>query len=154
SGEVLLVFNDDVQAIEPSWLKRMAASVLEPDVGAVGARLLYPDRSVQHAGVMIGIGGACGHLWKGTKPEEAALNPMIMCPGQRLAVTGACLAVRREAYDRVGGMDQEAFPVAYNDIDFCLRLGAIGLKSIYRGDAALVHHESQSRGADNANEQR
>lgn len=150
SGEILLLLNDDVEPVEASWLRRIVQSVLAPEVGAVGARLIYPDGRIQHAGVIMGIGGVCGHLWKGTPPEAAARNPNIVLPGGRLAITGACLAVRRDVFDRAGGLDEKRFAVAFNDIDFCLRLHAAGLHNVYRGDAVLIHHESQSRGMDDA----
>jgi GT2 family glycosyltransferase len=146
-GEVVLLLNDDVTPIEAGWLHRMVQSALMPAVGAVGARLLYPDGAIQHAGVMLGLGGVAGHLWKGMSRAEADCNPYVSCPGSRLAVSGACLAVRRSAFDEVGGFD-EAFPVGFNDIDFCLRLGARNLRTVYRGDAVLIHHEGQSRGRD------
>jgi GT2 family glycosyltransferase len=148
-GEVLLLFNDDVMAIEPGWLHRMVDSVLDPATGAVGARLVYSSGEIQHAGVMLGLGGICGHLWRNQSAEEAACNPHIVCPGRRMAVTGACLAVRRDAFDNVGGLDEVNYPVTLNDIDFCLRLDRAGFHTIYRGDAVLLHDESQSRGNDN-----
>lgn len=147
TGAIILLLNDDVEPIEAGWLTRMVASVLEPRTGAVGARLLYPNRSVQHAGVMMGIGGVCGHLWKGLSPEAAASVPQITFPSRRLAVTAACLAIRREVYEEVGGLDAD-YGVALNDIDLCLKLHAAGYHNICRGDAVLLHHESQSRGAD------
>jgi GT2 family glycosyltransferase len=147
TGEVILILNDDVEPIQPGWLHRIVESVLSTGVGAVGARLLYPDGSIQHAGVALGIGGVCGHLYKGTSREEAERTAEIVYPGSRMAVTGACLAVRRDVFDVVQGFDEQ-LPVALNDIDFCLRLGAMGYRNIYRGDAVLIHHESQSRGAD------
>lgn len=149
-GEIVLLLNDDIEPVEAGWLHRMVASVLQPGVGAVGARLLYPGGDVQHAGVWLGLGGLCGHLWKGLGREAAERNPHVALPGSRMAVTGACLALTRKAYDRVGGLDAAAFPVAFNDIDLCLRLGEAGLRTVYRGDAVLVHHESQSRGPDDA----
>jgi GT2 family glycosyltransferase len=149
SGEIMLLLNDDVEAIESGWLKRIVASVMEDGVGAVGARLLYPDRTIQHAGVILGLGGVCGHQWKGLTEPEAAMIPEVVLPGTRLAVTAACLAVRRQIYDQVGGLDQ-SLGVALNDIDLCMRLHASGLRNIYRGDAVLIHHESQSRGSDDA----
>lgn len=148
SGEVILLLNDDIEPIEAGWLHKLVASVLEPKVGAVGARLLYPDASIQHAGVVLGLGGTCAHLWRGLDAETAAANPYVMSAGARMAVTGACLAVKRHEFEAVGGFDEGAFPVAYNDIDFCLRLHAKGMRNFYRGDAALIHHESQSRGSD------
>lgn len=147
-GEVVLLLNDDVMAQEPGWLHRMVDSVMAPDTGAVGARLVYSSGDIQHAGVMLGLGGICGHLWRHQSPEDAARNPHIVYPGRRMAVTGACLAVRREAFDRVGGLDEVNYPVTLNDIDFCLRLNRAGLHTIYRGDAVLLHDESQSRGSD------
>lgn len=148
SGEILLLLNDDVEPIETGWLHRIVASALEPKAGAVGPRLLYPDRSIQHAGVVLGLGGTCAHLWRGLDADAAAANPYVMSAGARMAVTGACLAVRRHEFDAVRGFDEAAFPVAYNDIDFCLRLHAKGLRNVYRGDVSLIHHESQSRGSD------
>jgi GT2 family glycosyltransferase len=149
-GEVILLLNDDVEAIETGWLHRIVESAIAPGIGCVGARLLYPDRTIQHAGVTLGVSGVCGHLWKGLSTSEAALIPQVVLPSQRMAVTGACLAVRRELFDRVGGLDETNFPVAFNDVDFCLRVRALGYRTIYRGDAALIHHESQSRGLDDA----
>lgn len=153
-GELVLLLNDDVEAIEPGWLHRMVESALRPDVGCVGARLIYPDRTIQHAGVMLGLAGPCGHLWKGLDEVQAEAVPQVVLPSGRMAVTGACLAVRREVFDDAGGLDEDAFGVALNDIDFCLRTRQRGLRTLYRGDAVLVHHESQSRGSDDANRAR
>jgi GT2 family glycosyltransferase len=149
-GKILLLLNDDVAAQEAGWLHRMVESAMRDDTGAVGARLTYPDGSIQHAGVALGLSGVCGHLWKGTAKYQAVSNPYVSLPGSRLAVTGACMAVRREVYESVNGMDGDAFPVALNDIDFCLRLVAKGYSNIYRGDVVLIHYESQSRGNDDA----
>ncbi len=153
NGEHLLLLNDDVEAIEPGWLDRMVEAADMPGVGAVGARLVYPDGSIQHAGVMMGLGGPCGHLWKGRSPQDADYADFICSPGRRMAVTGACLLVRRDRFQTVGGFD-ETFAVAFNDIDFCLRLRVQGFETIYRGDALLIHHESQTRGADHINHAR
>lgn len=147
TGEVLLLLNDDVEPIESGWLDRMVSSAVESDVGAVGARLHYPDGTIQHAGVSIGLGGTVGHLWKGRRPDEW-LPDYVFMPSSRLAVTGACLVVRRETFESLGGLDERLFPVTFNDIDFCLKLEEIGLRTVYRGDVVLVHHEGQSRGSD------
>lgn len=147
SGDAVLLLNDDIEPTEIGWLDRMVQSVIMPDVGVVGARLLYPSGQIQHAGVMMGLGGPCGHLWKGMSAEEAETNAHVSLPGQRMAVTGACMLARREVFDQVHGLD-EKFAVAFNDIDFCLRVRQANYKNIYRGDAALLHHESQSRGSD------
>lgn len=147
-NEVLLLLNDDVMAREPGWLHRMVDSALDPAIGAVGARLVYSSGDIQHAGVMLGLGGACGHLWRHLSAEDAAGNPHVVYPGRRMAVTGACLAVRRDAFDKVGGLDEVNYPVTLNDVDFCLRLNEAGFHTLYRGDAVLLHDESQSRGSD------
>lgn len=148
SGEIVLLLNDDVSALEPGWLHRMVDSAMDSKTGAVGARLLYSSGHIQHAGITFGLGGICGHLWRNLPAAEAEANPHIVYPGQRMAVTAACLAVRRAAFDAVGGLDEHNYPVTLNDIDFCLRLNRAGLRTIYRGDAVLLHDESQSRGRD------
>ena len=145
---MILLLNDDVLALAPGWLHRMVDSAMDMHTGAVGARLLYTSGAIQHAGVMMGLGGICGHLWRHQSAEAAKTNPHIIYPGRRMAVTGACLAVRRAAFDSVNGLDEINYPVTLNDIDFCLRLDREGLRTIYRGDAVLLHDESQSRGSD------
>jgi GT2 family glycosyltransferase len=147
TGDLLLLLNDDVRPLEADWLSRMVSSALEHNVGAVGARLQYPSGDIQHAGVIIHGGGICQHLWRDLPPERAALNPYVMLPSRRLAVTAACLLVHRSAFDDVGGFDED-LAVTLNDIDFCLKLHATGRRNIYRGDAVLLHSESQSRGDD------
>ncbi|MEZ5937933.1 MAG: glycosyltransferase [Hyphomonadaceae bacterium] len=148
-GELLLLLNDDIEPVHADWLNRIVASALDETAGAVGARLLFPDRTIQHAGVYMGIGGVCGHLWKGTPEARWSRMPQLVMPSTRMAVTGACLAVRRDRFHAVGGFDED-LAVAFNDIDFCLKLHAQGLRNIYRGDAELIHHESQSRPVDHA----
>ena len=154
TGEIVLLMNDDIEPSDPSWLVRMIDSAMRSDVGAVGARLLYEDRSIQHAGVSMGIGGVCGHLWRGLSEAEAVRYPYVVYPGERVAVTGACLALRRSLYERVGGLDEVAFPVALNDIDLCLKVRELGFRTIYRGDAVLFHYESQSRGQDSLSDEK
>jgi GT2 family glycosyltransferase len=149
SGGIIMSLNDDVEAMDPGWLESLVDSALRPEIGVVGCRLLYGDGTLQHGGVTFGIGGVAAHLWKGLSPEEATGNPMVIYPSRRRAVTGACMAFRRNAFDMVYGFD-ESFAVAFNDLDFCLRLEARGLGILYRGDVVLTHHESQSRGADDA----
>jgi len=147
-GDVVVLLNDDVVPISPSWLKRMADSAMDEGVGAVGARLLNKDGTIQHAGVALGLCGLCGHMWRGLSEAEAQHYPSILVPSRRSAVTGACLAVRRSLYQEVGGFDETDLQVTLNDIDFCLRLNALGYQTHYRGDAVLIHDESSSRGAD------
>ena len=143
SGDVLVFLNNDIEITDPGWLKSLVGLALGPDAGAVGPTLLYPNRRIQHAGVAIGPGGTAGHILRG-KPL-AALDGI---PGPRriAAVTGACLAIRRDRFDAIGGFDP-AFPVIYNDIDLCLRLAARGWEALWACHIRLVHHESASRRA-------
>jgi glycosyltransferase involved in cell wall biosynthesis len=144
-GEVVCLLNNDIEVITPDWIEEMLSFAIKPDVGAVGARLWYPDGKLQHGGVIIGIGGVAGHfhlrLPKGNKGYfgRAALQQELS------AVTGACLMVRRGVFQEVGGLD-EKLEVAFNDIDFCLRLRAAGYRNIWTPFAELMHHESASRG--------
>jgi GT2 family glycosyltransferase len=145
-GEFLCLLNNDIEALGGDWLDRMTAYARRPDVGAVGAQLLYPDGTIQHAGVALGIGGAAGHIAKGEQPRAGDFNPWYTVDREVSAVTGACLVVGRDKFLAVGGMDAEAFAVDFNDIDLCLRLRERGWRSIYCAGAVLIHHESRSRG--------
>jgi GT2 family glycosyltransferase len=147
-GQVLCLMNNDVTAIDGNWLTSMVLHALDPGVGAVGARLLYPSGLVQHAGVVVGIGSAAGHAAKGVAREEPLHASWHGVTRTVSAVTAACLVVRRETYLSVGGLDEEAFPVAFNDVDFCLRLLERGLVNRFVAEAELIHHESVSRGDD------
>lgn len=147
-GELLLLLNNDVEIIAPGWLSAMVDEAVRPGVGAVGAQLLYPDGRVQHAGVVVGLGGEAGHPYRGRQagtPDRMGRPPV---PHEVSAVTGACLLVSRAAYDAVGGLDEERFPVSFNDIDLCLKLRRHGLRNIQVPGAVLYHHESASRGRD------
>jgi GT2 family glycosyltransferase len=145
-GELLCLVNNDIEALDGDWLHSMAAYAGRPDVGAVGARLIYPDGVIQHAGVALGIGGAAGHVEKGAVPRPDHPDPWYSLDREVSAVTGACLLVAREKFFAVGGMDAETFAVDFNDIDLCLRLRDSGWRSIYCAAAVLIHHESRSRG--------
>jgi GT2 family glycosyltransferase len=147
-GKLLCLLNNDIEVFEPNWLQIMAAQALREDVGAVGARLLYPDRTIQHAGVVIGLGGGAGHAHRFQHIDGVGYFERAHLPQFVSGVTAACLVVDRERYWAVGGLDEEAFPVAFNDVDFCLRLNARGWQSFYEPRATLVHHESKSRGKD------
>lgn len=145
SGEVLLFLNNDIEACQEGWLTAMVGHALRPDVGAVGARLVYPDGRLQHCGVVIGMIGAAGHPLVGLEPGAAGYLDMALTTRECSAVTGACLATRREIFDLLDGFD-ETLGIDLNDIDFCLRAGTAGYRTIYEPGAELVHHESPSRG--------
>jgi GT2 family glycosyltransferase len=144
-GDYLLFMNNDMEVIAPDWMDALLEHIQRPGVGAAGGRLLYPDGRVQHAGVVLGIGAVAGHAFK----HLPASDPGYACLGHVVrdvsAVTGACMMVRRDAFERVGGFD-ERLPVAYNDIDFCLKLRRAGYVVVYTPYATLYHHESATRG--------
>lgn len=147
-GRLLCLLNNDIEMTDPHWLVVMAAQALRPEVGAVGARLLYPDGRIQHAGVVIGIGNAAGHGHRFLRPNEEGYFHRHRLPQFTMAVTGACLVVERDKFMAVGGLNERDFAVAFNDVDFCLRLNQRGWQSLYEPRATLIHHESVSRGLD------
>jgi GT2 family glycosyltransferase len=142
TGKVLVFLNDDVEPLDPSWLERLMGQVHRPDVGVAGARLLYPSGTLQHAGVTIGIGDGCGHVGRGS--FEAPYWPWLGMTRDVSAVTGACLAIRRELFKDLGGF-AEVFPVNYNDVDLCLRVREAGYRVVCDTSAVLRHSECQSR---------
>lgn len=147
-GHLLCLLNNDVEMIERDWLATMVTNALRPDVGAVGARLLYPDGRVQHAGVVLGIGGAAAHAHRLLRPEDEGYFRRHNLPQFVSAVTAACLVVQRDRFLAVGGFDEREFAVAFNDVDLCMRLNQRGWQAFYEPRATLIHHESVSRGLD------
>ncbi|WP_244540076.1 glycosyltransferase family 2 protein [Methylobacterium sp. 13MFTsu3.1M2] len=146
SGTIVVLLNNDVAVLEPSWLEAMVRQACRPEVGAVGAKLLYGDGTLQHAGVVVGLGGRAGHILRRRPGDTPGHLGQLRVAHEVSAVTAACLAVAREKYLAVGGFDAEAFPVDFNDVDFCLRLGAAGWKTVWTPAATLAHLESVSRG--------
>jgi glycosyltransferase involved in cell wall biosynthesis len=160
TGEVLGFLNNDLELITPDWLEEMVSQTLRPEIGAVGAMLYFPDDRVQHAGVVLGIGrsqktsGLAGHAFKYfPRGHTGSANRMRVLQNYS-AVTAACLLVRRELFIQTGGFDEENLAVAYNDVDFCLRLGAAGYRNVWTPFAEFYHHESASRGADDTPEKK
>lgn len=150
-GELVALVNNDVEAIHPDWLAEMAARAIEPGVGAVGAMLYYPDDTIQHGGVIVGIGGVAGHVhMHQRRGYDGALGRSRLAQDMT-AVTGACLLVRKSTYESVGGFDEDLV-VAFNDIDFCLRLVRAGCRNVWTPWAELYHHESLSRGLEDTPE--
>ncbi len=145
-GAVVVLLNNDIAVLEPGWLDAMVRQALRPEVGAVGAKLLYGDGRLQHAGVVVGLGGRAGHILRRRPGDSPGHLDRLRVAHEVSAVTAACLAVTREKYEAVGGFDAEAFPVDFNDVDFCLRLGARGYKTVWTPAARLAHLESVSRG--------
>jgi O-antigen biosynthesis protein len=146
-GEVVVLLNNDVEIVEGTWLSRLVAEAARPDVGAVGARLLFPDGTIQHAGVLIGLHGLAGHPYRHMSGSFVGYHGRLCVTHTVSAVTAACLAVRRDLYREIGGFD-ERLAVAFNDVDFCLRLREAGYRNLLVPSAVLVHHESATRGLD------
>jgi len=146
-GEVLCLLNNDIEVLEGFWLDEMVAHAIRPSVGAVGARLYYPDLRVQHAGVITGLGGVAGHGFKYFERGDPGTPQFRPHVAQNLsAVTAACLVIRKSVYFEAGGFDETELTVAFNDVDFCLKVVALGYRNVYAPYAELVHHESASRG--------
>ena len=151
TGDLLLLLNDDIQASEESkqWLQVMIGQLLEPGVGVVGARLRYPDGRLQHAGIYAGMVSGVAHRYKHLPRDTPSYHGRAELAQTVFAVTGACLLIRRSHFEDVGGLDEEAFPVTYNDVDLCLRVRErFGARTVYVPAATLIHAESASRGRD------
>ena len=140
-GEVLGLVNNDVEVISPGWLEELCGHALRPDIGCVGAMLYYPDNRIQHAGVVLGIRGVAGHEHRFCARGSGGYFDRLRVVREVSAVTGACLFVRRETYRAVGGLDAEAFPVTYNDVDFCMKVRGLGFRNLWTPFAELYHHE-------------
>ena len=152
-GEYLLLLNNDTEVITPDWMEELLMYAMRKDVGVVGAKLYYPDKTIQHAGIVIGLGAhrTAGHTHY--RIPEANVGYMgRLCYAQDVtAVTGACMMVSKALYEELGGLD-ESFTVALNDVDFCLRVREKGLLNIFTPFAELYHYESKSRGSDKKDE--
>lgn len=146
AGDMLLLLNSDVEGLASGWLSAMVEHAQRPEVGAVGARLLYPDGSIQHGGVVMGLGAnvAWHAFWKCPGDHDGYLGHARMVRNYSV-VTGACMLVRRDAFDAVGGLD-ESLAILFNDVELCLRMRAKGLRVVYTPYAELVHYESKTRG--------
>ncbi len=145
-SDFLLFLNNDTVVLQGEWITQLQSFAARGDIGAVGARLLYPDLRVQHAGVVIGLGGVAGHFGEGAaEPARGWLDGDAM-PHEASAVTGACLMVAREKFDAVGGFDEANLPVDLNDVDLCLRLNQKGWRTVCDGRTHLLHFQSASRG--------
>lgn len=144
-GEYLLLLNNDIEVITPDFLEKMLGLCMQKQTGIVGAQLYYEDDTVQHAGVIVGVGGVAAHAFSGIGRGEIHYMARNAVVQNLSAVTAACMLVKKSVYEEVNGLD-ELFVVAFNDIDFCLRVGKAGYEVVYQPDAELYHYESKSRG--------
>lgn len=153
ASELICLLNNDVEVITPGWLEELASHALRPEVGAVGAMLYYPNDTIQHAGVITGVHGVAAHPYCGMPRGYPGQMARAKLTQSMSAVTGACLMVRRDLYRLINGLDG-SFQVAFNDVDFCLRLRQAGYTNIWTPVAEMYHHESASRGEENTPEKR
>ncbi|KAB7785357.1 glycosyltransferase family 2 protein [Methylorubrum populi] len=153
-GTILLFLNNDIEVLEPGWLTELVAIASDPEIGAVGAKLLYPDGTIQHGGIVLGIGGIAGHSHLGLPGSAPGYFARMVLSQEVSAVTGACLAMRAAVFSEVGGFDAAHLAVAFNDVDLCLKIRAAGYRIVWTPHARLVHHESKSRGAEDTPEKR
>lgn len=147
-GEIIGLVNNDIEVITPEWLALMVGHTLRKDIGCVGAKLLYPDNRIQHAGVIMGYGGGAGHAHKYFPRYHSGYLNRLIATHNFSAVTAACLLVKKSDYLSVGGLNENDLTVAFNDVDFCLRILQLGRRNLYCAEAVLYHHESISRGLD------
>jgi GT2 family glycosyltransferase len=145
-GEHILLLNNDIEVIEPTWLEAMLEHSQRDNVGCVGAKLYYPNDKIQHAGVIIGLGGFAGHSHKMFNRDDQGYFNRLNAVQDLSAVTAACLMIKKSLYQEVDGLDAIHFKVAYNDVDFCLRVLEKGYYNVFTPFAELYHHESISRG--------
>jgi GT2 family glycosyltransferase len=141
-----VLLNNDIDVINSDWLDVMVGHALRPEVGAVGAKLYYADETLQHGGVILGVGGVAGHPHKRFPRGSAGYFNRLNLTQTLSCVTAACLAIRRAVFVEIGGFDEDNLAIAFNDVDFCIRLGQAGYRIIWTPDAELYHYESLSRG--------
>ena len=153
-GSLIGLINNDIEAIDPGWLKAMVRHLLRSNVGAVGAKLLWPNGMVQHAGVVLGLHGLVGHTGNDWYKDDIGYFGYNQTTHSTSAVTAACLLCKREDYLAVGGLDEKDFPVNFNDVDFCLKLRRLGKRIVWTPEAQLLHAESASRGSDETPDRR
>ena len=147
-GEIIGLVNNDIEIINEGWLTEMVQHALRPEIGAVGAKLYYDNATIQHAGVVLGIGGVAGHSHKYFPKDSYGYFSRLKITQNYSAVTGACLLVRKKLYQEVNGLDEKNLTVAFNDVDFCLKLLEKGYRNLWTPYAEAYHHESISRGAE------
>lgn len=150
-GQYLLFLNNDIEVIAPDWMQEMLANCQRPEVGAVGAKLYYPDGTIQHAGCILGIGGVAGHMFVGMSGDRTGYLHKASIQQDLSAVTAACMMMKAEAFRRAGGFTEE-LTVAFNDIDLCLKVRQLGYLVVYNPYVELYHYESKSRGAEDDEE--
>ncbi|MGE3153732.1 MAG: glycosyltransferase [Nitrospiraceae bacterium] len=154
SGVVVGLINNDIEVIAPDWLREMVGHALRPEIGAVGAKLYFPDGSIQHAGVVLGIQGVAGHAFRRQPREAPGYHGRMQVAQDVSAVTAACLVMRRSVYLELGGLNEVELPIAFNDVDLCIRLRERGYRILWTPYAELYHLESATRMPDDSRKRR
>lgn len=153
-GMIIGLVNNDIEIIDSCWLKEMVAQLIRPGVGAVGAKLMWPNRMVQHSGVVVGINGLAAHTGNDCLQDDPGYLGFNQISRRQSAVTAACMLVKKDIFELVGGLDEIAFPVAFNDVDLCLKIQKEGMHIVWTAFAKLIHAESASRGKDQTPEKK
>lgn len=153
-GDLIGLINNDIEVITPEWLSEMVSIALQPNVGAVGARLWYPDDRLQHGGVVLGVGGVAGHSHKYLPKGDYGYFGRAALIQEFSAVTAACLIIKKSTFEQVGGLDEENLKIAFNDVDFCMRVQEAGYINVWTPFAELYHHESATRGLEDTPEKK
>ena len=148
TGEIVVLLNSDIEIMSDHWIESLLGFALQKDIGAVGAKLTYPDNTIQHAGIVVGIDNGAGHPYKHFPENHRGYFLRLGLTHNVSAVTGALLMVTKEKYQAVGGLDESDFAIAYNDVDFCLKLMSAGYRNVLNPDCQATHHESSTRGYD------
>lgn len=150
NGSIIALLNNDVEVITGDWLTELVSHAVRPDIGCVGSMLYYPDDRVQHAGVIVGLGGCAGHSHKFYKRGDSGYTNRLLCTQNYSAVTGACLVLEKAIFEKVQGLNEQDLAVAFNDVDLCLKVKELGYRNLWTPWAELYHHESISRGKDDS----
>ena len=153
SGEYLVLLNNDIEITSPDWMERMLGNCIRPGVGIVGAHLYYPDKTVQHAGIAVGLGGVAQNLYPGLDGQAGGYNNRVFMQQNYSAITAAMFMVSREIFDKVKGLE-ERLQVAFNDVDFCLKVAKEGYWNVYDPNVTALHYESKSRGKEDTPEKK
>jgi GT2 family glycosyltransferase len=151
-GDIVGFINNDIEVIAPCWLGEMVSHALRPGIGCVGAKLYYSNESLQHGGVILGVGGVAGHSHKHLPKNHPGYFRRAMLTQNLSAVTAACLIMRKSVFEEVGGFDEKKLTVAFNDVDLCLKVREAGYRNLWTPYAELFHHESLSRGHEDSPE--
>lgn len=150
NGTIIALLNNDIEIITGDWLTELVSHAVRPDIGCVGSMLYYPDDRIQHAGVIVGLGGCAGHSHKFYKRGDYGYTNRLLCTQNYSAVTGACLVLEKAIFEKVQGLNEKDLAVAFNDVDLCLKVKELGYRNLWTPWAELYHHESISRGKDDS----